>query len=102
MLAELQKDIASPSSRIVKLLGDKALRKAFPDLSDDDKLARVPRGFDKDHPQAELLKLKHVFLLTRLEDAAVIKKTFLKDLGKRAELLCKWNLTLAGIGGASA
>lgn len=102
VLAELQKDIASPSSRIVKLLGDKALRKAFPDLSDDDKLARVPRGFDKDHPQAELLKLKHVFLLTRLEDTAVIKKTFLKDLGKRAELLCKWNLTLAGIGGASA
>ncbi|WP_157210475.1 DUF2461 domain-containing protein [Turneriella parva] len=98
VLAELQKNIASPSSRIVKLLADKTLRKAFPDLSDDDKLARVPRGFDKNHPQAELLKLKHVFLLTSLSDQTMVKKTVLQDLGKLAEPLCRWNLTLAEIG----
>lgn len=98
VLAELQKNIASPSSRIVKLLADKTLRKAFPDLSDDDKLARVPRGFDKDHPQAELLKLKHVFLLTSLSDQLIVKKTVLQELGKLAKPLCQWNLALAEIG----
>ncbi len=98
VLAELQKDIAAPSGRVVKMLTDKALRKAFPLISDEDKLARVPRGFAKDHPQAEYLKLKHVFLLAPISDATVTKKTLLQTLGKLAEPLCRFNLTLAAIG----
>lgn len=97
ILTELQTDIAATSSRIVKLLRDAKLRKAFPDLSDDDKVARVPRGFDKDHPEAELLKQKHMFLLTSMSDAIVCDKKFLRELGKKAAVLCPWNLTLAKV-----
>ncbi len=102
VLAALQTDIVSASSRIVRQLGDARLRKAFPDLSADDKTVRVPRGFDKNHAQAELLKQKHMFLLTGFSDTAVCQKNFLRELGKKSELLCKWNLTLADIARAAA
>ena len=36
-----------------------------------DRLSRVPQGFDKDHPEAELLKLKDMTFGHRLSDADV-------------------------------
>lgn len=32
-------------------------------LYTDDQLARVPRGFDGDHPAADLLRLKHFVVM---------------------------------------
>lgn len=97
VLDSLRKEIARPKSRIVHMLADKAFRKAFPDLVDDDKAKTVPRGFEKTHPQAELLKLKHMFVFCNIDDKTITGKGLLSFLAKNGRLLHKWNSLLLDI-----
>lgn len=97
VLAAFRNDIANPQSRIVKMLADKNFRKNFPDLSDEDKAKTIPRGFDKAHPQAELLKMKHCFVTTNLADNVVTGKKFLDVLTEKGKFLAKWNQLLLGV-----
>ncbi|MBV6494587.1 MAG: hypothetical protein LDLANPLL_02620 [Turneriella sp.] len=93
-LRNLRTEIARPQSRIVQMLADKTFRKNFPLLDEDLKLKRVPRGFDADHPQGELLKLRHHFVYTQLDDKVVTSKKLLAALAKGAEPLSRWSAVL--------
>lgn len=97
ILGALRSEIARPKSRIASMLADKTFRKAFPDIVDDDKAKTVPRGFDKAHPRAELLKLKHLFVFCNPDDKTVTSKGFLSFLAKRGKLLHRWNNLLLDI-----
>jgi uncharacterized protein (TIGR02453 family) len=99
VLDKFRQDIAAPKSRILKILEDKQIRRVFPDLVDDDKAKLVPRGYAKDHPRAEYLKLKHFFLHTNLSDKEVTSKTLLNQLARKAEHLQGWTNTLRQIAG---
>lgn len=96
-LAAMRRDISSPASKIAAAFADKKLRSAFPKLLEDDKVARVPRGFDAAAPHAELLKLRHFSVYTHLSDAEVTGKTLVKQLLKKAELLKRFNDTLVQV-----
>ncbi|HRP68292.1 MAG TPA: DUF2461 domain-containing protein [Turneriella sp.] len=89
-LRNVRTEIAHPQSRIVQMLADKVFRKSFPVLDEDLKLKRVPRGFDANHPQCELLKLRHHFVYTQLADKVVTSKNLLNTLAKGAEPLSRW------------
>ncbi|MBX3723974.1 MAG: DUF2461 domain-containing protein [Turneriella sp.] len=97
VLENLRKDVAAPQSRIVTMLADKAFRKDFPILGEEDKAKKVPRGFDAKHPQAELLKMRHFFVYSNLPDHVVTGKKLLHYLGARAASLHRWNETLLNI-----
>lgn len=97
VLENLRKDVAAPGSRIVAMLKEKAFRKDFPILGEDDKAKKVPRGFDAKHPQAELLKMRHFFVYTSLADGVVTGKKLLNHLGTKAGSLHRWNELLYNI-----
>jgi uncharacterized protein (TIGR02453 family) len=97
ILENLRKDIINPRSRIVSLLTDKSFRKDFPGLSNEDKAKKVPRGYEANHPQAELLKLKHLFVHTPFADSIASSKKLLNVLGAKSAALYRWNQTLLDI-----
>jgi len=57
-LKQIRTHVEQDGANLVKLLKDKKLQATFVGLSEDEKLQRPPRGFDPDHPQIELIKLK--------------------------------------------
>lgn len=57
-LREIRQQILADASGLKKLLKNKTLASTYGDLQTEDKLARVPKGFDADSPMADYLKLK--------------------------------------------
>ncbi|GAB4434314.1 MAG: DUF2461 domain-containing protein [Turneriella sp.] len=94
-LAAIRREISTPRSRVAAAFANRKLRAAFPEQLEDDKVTRVPRGFDAASPHAELLKLRHFSVYTRLEDAEVTGKNLLKHLLRKAPLLRDFNSVLA-------
>lgn len=62
-LKKIRRGIYNDFDTLNDILNDKTFKKEIGDLyRDDDALQRVPNGFDKDHPAAEYLKLKHFYV----------------------------------------
>jgi uncharacterized protein (DUF2461 family) len=61
-------------------VGEKNFKKIFGPLWDGDKLKTMPKGYPKDHPQIEYLKLKSFIATHNFSDAEVLHKNFLKQL----------------------
>ncbi|WP_460570308.1 DUF2461 domain-containing protein [Flaviaesturariibacter terrae] len=59
------------------ILREKTFKKTFSDLyrGDDQRLSTMPKGYDKDNPAAEYLKLKSFIAETRLADEELTKAT---------------------------
>lgn len=55
--------VAKPQA-LKKVLADPAFKKVFGALGADDRLTRVPKGYDKENPMAEYLKNRHFFCET--------------------------------------
>ena len=62
------------AGRVLAAVEDAGFRKEFGAL-EGERLSRVPQGFAKDHPHAELLKLKDVIFSRRLADTEVFSPT---------------------------
>jgi uncharacterized protein (TIGR02453 family) len=61
------------------IINKKVFKETFQELSrDDDVLTRVPAGFDKNSPAAEILKLKHFYVFVGMRNKEVIGKDFIK------------------------
>lgn len=73
-------------------LKDRKLKRTFGTLQEEGKLVRVPKGFDADHPQADLLKLKSYIVWIEIpvpKDPDVLEKT-LRDAFRDAWPLIAW------------
>ncbi len=57
----------------------------FETFYDEDKLKTVPRGFPKDFPEAELLKLKHYMVEYKLDDSILSSDNFTVQIAQ----ICK-------------
>jgi uncharacterized protein (TIGR02453 family) len=78
MLAKIRQEIDYNLDEFKKILSNKAFRKYFKTLSTEDSLANAPKGYPKDHPAVELLKLKSFIVVCDLPDKDVMSKTFAK------------------------
>lgn len=59
-LLSVRRKIRDEGEEFEKIVNSKKFKSFFGELSEEDKLKRIPRGFDADHPQAEYLKLKSI------------------------------------------
>lgn len=82
-LAKVRQEIDYNFSDFKKIIGNKAFRKFFGDLGQEDKLSREPKGYPKDHPGIEYLKLKSFVVSADLTDKEITSKNFTK---KAAEI----------------
>ena len=79
LLAAIRQEIDYNSEEIAKILNNNAFKLSFGGLSNEDKLKTVPKGYDKLHPQIELLKHKSFIVFNNFTDKEVLAEGFLKQ-----------------------
>jgi uncharacterized protein (TIGR02453 family) len=78
-LAKIRQEIDYNPDVLKKILNDKKFKATFGDFDQSDKLKTAPKGYPKDHPHLEWLKLKSFVVIHRFTDKEVLDKKFLKN-----------------------
>jgi len=81
-LLKLRKSVAENYKQFFKLIKEKEFVKYFKTLSEEDKLKSVPKGFAKEHPAAEFLKLKSYLVWHEFKDEEILSKDLIKKAAK--------------------
>ena len=79
-LAKIRQEIDYSGERLDGILKNAKFKKFYARLWDGDALKSVPKGYAKDHPHIELLKLKSFLVEHPFTDEEVVSKTFQKKL----------------------
>ncbi len=66
-------------------------RKYFHGLETYDSLKTVPRGYDKQHPDADLLKLKSLTVFHQLSNSQITEKDFLEQCVRMSKAMKPFN-----------
>ncbi len=82
-LAKVRQEIDYNFAEFKKIISNKTFRKYFGELGEEDKLSTAPKGYPKDHPAIEYLKLKSFVVACELKDKDITSKNFTK---KAAEI----------------
>jgi len=86
-LRMIRQEIDYNGKQFRKILNDKNFRKQFGELDDSYKLTRPPKGYDKDHPDVELLKHNSFIVWRPFTDKEVLSKNFIANLTKSAKIM---------------
>jgi uncharacterized protein (TIGR02453 family) len=87
VLKELRKEISLYGEDFLKIINNKDFKKHFPELDQDDKLKKIPQGFEKEDPMGEYLKLKNFIVVYYLKDEEILDKNAVKNLTKIFKLM---------------
>jgi uncharacterized protein (TIGR02453 family) len=84
-LKKMRKEIAFFHDDLEAILNEKEFKKEFQDFDRNEKntLKNPPRGYEKDHPAIELLKLKSFESTQRIDISEVTKKDFVTTVSKK-------------------
>lgn len=79
-LKNMRQEIDYNWSEFQSILKNKNFKKTYSDLykGDDQKLSTVPKGYEKDNPAIEYLKLKSFIAETKIDDADLVKSSLHK------------------------
>jgi uncharacterized protein (TIGR02453 family) len=94
MLAAIRQEIDYNSSELKKILSAKDFKTYFKELSPEDKLKTSPKGYDKNHPEIELLQHRHFIAIHHLKDEDVLSKNFPNYASKAFKAMLPLNLFL--------
>jgi uncharacterized protein (TIGR02453 family) len=86
-LLRIRKEIAHDASEIRALLEDKEYLKYFGEKFEGAELKTAPRGFDKEHPNIDLLRKKGFIAVRNFTDEEVLSANFLKEVDKSYKAL---------------
>jgi uncharacterized protein (TIGR02453 family) len=67
--------ISRDARKFKSIVGEKSFRKYFGEI-DGERLKTAPQGYDRDHPEIELLRLKEVVAVHHVTDAQVLSPRF--------------------------
>ncbi len=84
-LHKIRQEIDYNLKEFQKITNDKTFKKVFGTLSTEDSLVNAPKGYAKDHPAMEVLKLKSFIVVADLKDKDVLSK----DYAKKVIAICK-------------
>ena len=79
-LANIRQEIDYNSAAMTKLWKESKFKKYFEKFWDEDALKNAPKGFAKDHPHADWLRLKSFIVIHYFTDKEVLDKKFMKNL----------------------
>lgn len=91
VLKEVRKEISLYGDSFLKILNNKDFKKHFPELDQDDKLKKIPQGFEKEDPMADYLKLKNFIVIYQLKDEEVLDQNAVKNMNKIFTLMKPFN-----------
>lgn len=78
-LLRIRKEIAADASELRTIINSKQFIKTFSSL-DGERLRTAPRGFDKNHPDLDLLQLKQFIIHKKFSDKEVLDEKFPKKV----------------------
>lgn len=87
ILKNVRKEISLYGEEFLAIINDKNFKKHFSGLSEDDKLKKIPQGFEKEDPMGEYLKLKSFIVVYNLKDEEVFDKKAATNLSKIFEAM---------------
>jgi len=92
-LKKVRKEIAYFHEDLEEILTEKNFKKEFGDFDRNEKsiLKNGPKGYDKDHPAIELLKLKSFETSQKFDISEALQKDFVSKMGKKLILLKSLN-----------
>lgn len=79
-LLRIRKEIEMDASEMRDILKDKDYIKYFGGKFEGEELKSAPRGFDKEHPDVDLLRKKGFIAVRNFTDAQVLDKNFLQEV----------------------
>ncbi|URM37254.1 DUF2461 domain-containing protein [Flavobacterium anhuiense] len=84
-LKKVRKEIAFFYDDLQEILNDKNFKKEFGslDVNENNSLKSMPRGYEKDHPAIEFLKLKSFTASQTYDISEVTKKDFVKKMSEK-------------------
>ncbi|QOG03897.1 DUF2461 domain-containing protein [Flavobacterium sp. MDT1-60] len=84
-LKKVRKEIAFFHDDLEAILADKNFKKEFGslDVNETNSLKSMPRGYEKDHPAIEFLKLKSFTATQKYDIAEVTQKDFVAKMSKK-------------------
>ena len=91
VLKEVRKEISLYGDDFLKIINQKDFKKHFPEMDQDDKLKKVPQGFEKEDPMGEYLKLKNFIVIYYLKDEEILDKNAIKNMTKIFKLMKPFN-----------
>ncbi len=93
-LAAIRQEIDYNTKPFKKIITAEDFVEYFGGLSQNDKLKTAPKGYPKDHPEIELLKLKSFIADHSFKPAEILNKNFLSSCTKGCKSLLPFNTFL--------
>ena len=82
VLKTIRKEISAFGDEFKEIIEKDEFRNYFRGLSVEDKLKKVPQGFEKDDKMAEFLKLKHFIVTHPVSDEQLLSENAAKEFAK--------------------
>lgn len=79
-LLRIRKEIEVDASEIREILEDKNYQHYFGNTFDGEELKTAPRGFDKEHPDVDLLRKKGFIAVRNFTDEEVLSSNFISEV----------------------
>src|ERR1035437_3886704 len=76
----IRQEIDYNANEFKKIISNKKFKEYFGELSNEDKLKSVPKGYDKTHPEIELLKHKSFIVSHDLKDKEVVSDNLVENV----------------------
>jgi uncharacterized protein (TIGR02453 family) len=86
-LLRIRKEFEMDASEIREILSDKKFEKAFGGFNQEYAVKTAPKGFSKDHPDIDLIRLKSYFVTHSFTDEEVFSDDFRDNLAHHFGLL---------------
>ena len=87
LVKKIRQEIDYNGKQINKILSQKEFKKHFGKLDEEYKLKTTPKGYNKDHPDIELLRLNSFIAWHKFSDKEIKGKNLIKQLSKSAKVL---------------
>ena len=80
-LQRIREDIATDASELRKIINSKSFKETFGTL-DGEQLKTSPKGFDKEHPDVDLLRYKQFIISKKFTDQEALSPDFAKKVSE--------------------
>jgi uncharacterized protein (TIGR02453 family) len=90
-LGKIRQEIDYNAEKLEGILKNKQFKSRLGTFEDSDKLKNVPKGFAKDHPYADWLKLKSYIVVHPLSDKEIMEQGFIKKITVVAKTIMPLN-----------
>jgi uncharacterized protein (TIGR02453 family) len=99
LIKYVRKFIYDDFNNFRSIIEDKTFKKEFNDLQFDEgeTLTRIPAGFDKNHPAAEYMKLKHFYIMKTFDEKRLFGKDFVSQTVQTFKAMCPFNTYMNSI-----